>query len=124
MSQHTKEPWRHQRYKIESSLIVSCADASRIIAEVKFEDDARRIVAAVNACQHYSTEDLEEVGEHLSGVLVDTRKRCAELIAQRDELLAVLKMVVKYFGQTQIVNQELKTAIAGANFAIAKAVQP
>lgn len=51
---------------------------------------ARRIVACVNACKHYTTEDLEDVGENLSGVFVDVRARCAELVEQLDQAVRAL----------------------------------
>lgn len=93
MFNSTPGPWKYKT----PLLIVSpdgtcvartCATLGKYEAE---EANARRIVACVNACQNFTTKDLEEVGENFSGVLADTRKRCAELVAQSDELLAALK---------------------------------
>jgi hypothetical protein len=61
----------------------------RFIAEVNLyfggaEANARRIVAAVNACAGVATSDLEEVDGHFGGVYADAKKRIAELTEQRD----------------------------------------
>lgn len=116
MSEHTKGPWRTQRYKDECSLIVSVADASLIIAEVAAEAVARRIVAAVNACEGISTEVLEGGARHDWGDLMqaleaqlaeanDRSFRASEahvvtmgnllaMTAHRDQLLAALSDMV------------------------------
>lgn len=110
MSKHTPEPWIlsdlfEDEYGYPAVAIGYCEPefepggavfTEEAIANVSgmhwdAKANARRIVAAVNACKYYTTEELEEVGEHLSGVLVDTRKRCAELVSERDELLAIIK---------------------------------
>lgn len=109
MSQHTPEPWSYANgdghYDGAVVIIGGRMTPRSPLAHIRdicgdAEADARRIVACVNACKHYRTEDLEEVGENLSGVFADTRERCAELIAHRDELLAALKRAEPLVEQT------------------------
>lgn len=66
--------------------------------------NARRIVACVNSCKNYTTEDLEEVGENLSSVFADVRARCADLVAQRDELLAAIEGYLPYMPSSTAKN--------------------
>lgn len=94
---HTPGPWSVKDseegllYRDLISYELGCQNMLASTYGVNCEQDARRIVACVNACKHYSTEDLEEVGEHLSGVFAYTRGRCAELIAERDQAVRALK---------------------------------
>ena len=69
------------------SVVTHAADISLVESMNRIED-ARRIVACVNACAGLPTEQLEssQHGGVLNGV--------AGLIAQRDELLAALEIIV------------------------------
>ena len=67
--------------------------------------NARRIAACVNACEGIGTERLEDLGRPLMQHLIgcDERaarqvKEAADLTAQRDELLAALKVLVENGG--------------------------
>jgi hypothetical protein len=57
--------------------------------------NARRIVACVNACEGYSTDDLEHFGRFLSSGEADALAEHHALIEQqRDELLTICKNAV------------------------------
>lgn len=96
MSEHTKEPWRISQYGN-----VVAGDNNNFTNEVRVkgftlssgktcEDNARRIVACVNACEGIPTEVLES-GPHR----IIQRYAAAE--RQRDELLAALKDLHKAY---------------------------
>ena len=76
---HTKEPW-----KVSGTEHI-VAGGNYVVALDCKPEDARRIVACVNACAGLSTQCLEETGggvEHYIAV-----------IKQRDELLAALEKI-------------------------------
>lgn len=115
MSEHTKEPWAlddtddglvlegHERWPMDEEYICLLIDISK--------SDARRIVACVNACAGWTTEDLEAGAISAS---VDTEMQwerammaaigedgvksvsdaIATLKAQRDGMLAALQMAL------------------------------
>ena len=81
--QHTKEPW-----KVSGTEHI-VAGGNYVVALDCKPEDARRIVACVNACAGLSTQCLEETGggvEHYIAV-----------IKQRDELLAALEEITNVF---------------------------
>ena len=108
MSKHTPEPWKinHDDSTEEWSIVTN--QYGSIVANVNEEtgpelagsipvmrkmpgmENARRIVACVNACAGLPAEQLEV--SPLSGVL----NGVAGLIAQRDELLAALEIIAAY----------------------------
>ena len=90
------------------SVVTHAADISLVESMNRIED-ARRIVACVNACAGLPTEQLESSppGGILNGV--------AGLITQRDELLAALEFVMSAHGE------QLDSAFAQAQNAISKA---
>jgi hypothetical protein len=63
MAEHSPEPWiisEYGRYLGGAQFSVcSLARPDRIVAECKYEEEARRIVACVNACKGLSTAGLE-----------------------------------------------------------------
>ena len=70
--------------------------------------NARRIAACVNACEGIGTERLEDLGRPLMQHLIgcDERaarqvKEAAALTAQRDELLAALKVAEESVGDSK-----------------------
>ncbi len=97
---HTPEPWRVK----EDGWTIDAEFAAHVdgIAAILFNglqdpdcraqagEDARRIVACVNACEHIGTGLLEEGG----GVLAMLRRR-AELQTERDALKALNAEMVK-----------------------------
>ena len=91
---HTKEPWRidpRAAMRIVASEDTNVAlSACSGLAKDEWEDNARRIVACVNACAGIDTDELESLPR---GLLTDPS--CdqyaadnATLCAQLDELLA------------------------------------
>lgn len=77
--------------------------------ESENEANANRIVACVNACDGYTTEQLEALAGgnvkrevvRFADKLSDAENRYLKAEAQRDTLLAALKDLVKYEGTTQ-----------------------
>jgi hypothetical protein len=68
------------------------------------EEDARRLVACWNACEKFSTEDIERANEgypqgrdriELILDLTEARKRVAILESERDELVKALRALYK-----------------------------
>lgn len=94
---HTKEPWNFHRLATyeEPGWVLRWADQGgqhmrRVDYKGSFtEEDARRIVACVNACADLSTDALERFG---LGSAFGTR--LFEVEQQRDELLASLDAIV------------------------------
>ena len=122
MSKHTQEPWvlfevgdRVKHFcpaseKEKTSILTVTLEDGTAFGAVYSEDDARRIVACVNACAGLPTEQLESspLGGVLNGV--------AGLIAQRDELLAALEGVLAVVGDsTGVAGYHLNGDIADWN---------
>ena len=91
--QHTPTPWGFSRddengveFNITSDkwYVAVCCDAP---GNAFPQDNARRIVACVNACAGIPTDDLEQCP---SGGLFHLADHANELVKQRDELLAAL----------------------------------
>lgn len=96
------------------------------------EANARRIVVCVNACDGYTTEQLEALAGgnvkrevvDFADKLSDAENRYLKAEAQRDTLLAALKDLVKYEGTTQetgigvFPSDELGAAVMQAQAAI------
>ena len=122
MSKHAQEPCGVFQYA-SGDVFVSYKEASFHICEIGSEDDdsvipdARRIVACVNACAGLPTEQLESSppGGILNGV--------AGLIAQRDELLAALEIIVaseEFHGDSFVCDFGTLQGVASAAIAKAK----
>lgn len=86
--QHTPEPWGHIRGQILSPMADDPTTAN-VVADCGWEPqglaDARRIVAAVNACRGVKTDELES----LEGKLLVAW--AADLLKERDEARAMVK---------------------------------
>lgn len=99
MTAHTPEPWEAYsvlvRTKITAEdpagwLLADCqATGSRSI------ENARRIVACVNACAGISTENLEQ-NRQLKEGLQGLNERIREAEQQRDVLLKALQSIQEY----------------------------
>jgi hypothetical protein len=114
MAEHTKEPWHvnHDRPDdAKSQLSISNGDARIIANVVTFarthgldggKENARRIVACVNACAGIPTEDLE----------ADEIKK----------LIGAMRFVLAFYepGQTYLDTNAWKNAEAGARRVMAK----
>ena len=57
--QHTAEPW--ECVVIGKSIVVRSCDGHPITVVMRHLEDARRIVAAVNACKGLTTVELERI---------------------------------------------------------------
>ena len=94
MSEHTKEPWhlsQDGQHVLSRTGEMSFAHVAEVFHDV---EDARRIVACVNAFAGISTENIEE-NKPLAEVLrwLNERIRMAE--QQRDKLLAALTEIAE-----------------------------
>lgn len=119
------------------SVVTHAADIGLVESMNRIED-ARRIVACVNACRGLPTEELEEKGlvaavgtqllaaddraegqereiRRLARIAVDAENQLADSLNQRDELLAALEFVMSAHGE------QLDSAFAQAQNAISKA---
>lgn len=101
--EYSKTPWRVECEKFEKNYhnpnawprlfsgdFEICGTEGFYSDNLKLDKaNARRIVAAVNAVDHISTEELE------SGKMQSMVQRAADAEAQRDELLVVLEELVE-----------------------------
>jgi hypothetical protein len=105
MSAHTPGPWHVEPggdniIRGPNGECV-CADGSGAFIAIVNDEDARRIVTCVNACEGILTEALEaEPGQRLVKYLSDRKANhlvasleIGKLTAQRDALLAALKLI-------------------------------
>lgn len=106
MSEHTSEPWKFSETRVYFPGIQGGFDLRYCPAP---RDNARRIVACVNACKGYSTEDLEEFGRFAENTIPLLEQQCAELAeAMRD--------VIREFDNAD----DYKVAFNNARAALAK----
>lgn len=85
---YTKEPWVVAKGRTHNNNLViedSCGECIALVMEggINDEEDARRIVACVNACAGLPTDLIEKHGVTRSGIA----KGVEELEKQRDALL-------------------------------------
>lgn len=90
---HTKEPWVANGNGIHSG--VHCVALTQAWEAPIRQEDARRIVACVNACKGISTEELERLCQ-LTPMLFSEWLNTPDpvhdkVVQQRDELLAAAK---------------------------------
>jgi len=110
MSEHTKEPWKvvgpyFGHFYIRNDPAEWNGMGYQHICSVPYEQgvdffhaNARRIVACVNACEGIGTGWLEKNAAMLQSIVEDIQNVSCQLDearAQRDELLAAAKTVVK-----------------------------
>lgn len=130
MSGHTKEPWAWQEIDMEDKEWGACeiqADDNFVATMVLGAQNARRIVACVNACAGIETAQLENIvliGDTLKERFFALTVEQDELIAQRDELISAAKLCKAHLAAwmkdhgDDIASIE---AMNAANAAIAKA---
>jgi hypothetical protein len=105
MAEHTKEPWlvidadNHHGTYIENSdgdticdLYVMDRVAQKPIEQDNAENNARRIVACVNACVGYTNEELENHPQPIMTQLLNQRDKLEQ---QRNALLEELKNIAE-----------------------------
>ena len=123
MSKNTPEPWklcRNDQSVGDARGYAVCDVWPRgddQLANEEGKDNARRIVACVNACAGLPTEQLESSPP--GGVL----KGVAGLISQRDELLAALEIIAaseEFHGDSFVCDFGTLQGVAGAAIAKAK----
>jgi len=120
-NKHTRGPWRHQQgYNnvfttsdpengVGSTIVIATVLASQVAGGADEADaNARRIVACVNACEGIDTSLLEQLRFPLSVL----HRRELELLAQRDELLMALQLVVANTSDGEMLNKMARAAIA------------
>ena len=116
-TEHTLEPWKSIEEQFHGEVLNFIGDKDgRTIGEIYTENDARRIVACVNACAGLPTEVLERYKLGVIGVDYKSTKQ------QRDELLAALERSLESFeyiakygnscGHSQLRIPDLKAVIA------------
>jgi len=124
---HTKEPWATEYRKTalgqysqevfdsEGQVIASMAwypvKVSETTTATNREANARRIVACVNACAGFSTEDLELCPE--SG-LFHLASHALQLVDQRDELMNALEHQCEVLNRNGYSTNKAQEAIARA----------
>ena len=108
MSRHTREPWKYEKELSagcdEWLISMDAGDRGRgiCIAETRpgsvasGQENARRIVACVNACRGISTDELEQ-----HGLVSAFGAELMELEKQRDELLAALQGMIDIANDSQ-----------------------
>ena len=127
MSGHTKEPWDWSEHKFNSAPFEGTLDAecgiypplgeSGPVAIASGKENARRIVACVNACAGIPTDDLEACPDRGLFHLAD---HANQLVIQRDELLAALENLLKaadlFFAENEGLcgREQARAAIASA----------
>jgi hypothetical protein len=96
---HTKEPWVVSKHNDGFGIAKETDYGNYWIADAipnqpagaTEEANARRIVAAVNACKGITNEELEWIAS--TGGMLGPRQDISMLAEQRDELLASLKRI-------------------------------
>lgn len=107
MSKHTPEPWslleagdciKHQVpvSSDRTSILTIATEGAIAFGAVYSADDARRIVACVNACRGLSTDELVQ-----HGLVSAVGTELLELEQQRDELLAALQGMIDIANDSQ-----------------------
>ena len=100
-TKHTKEPWSINDWPQDTTDITIGASLTPLIAKVSLrnvsineqKDNARRIVACINACEGFSIEELE--GADLFKDSIESQSEIVALKQQRDELLYALQEFVR-----------------------------
>lgn len=110
MSKHTPEPWEYSCGAIfqergsvsiartHGAELFQGAMTDRDAISERIKEDARRIVACVNACRGLPTDELEQKGliAAVGSDLLELDGQLAEIKQQRDELLAALEDIIAY----------------------------
>jgi len=143
MTEHTKEPWIaiEQDRGFHELIITTQARIDSSIGEIcgmnihyrnpmgeEQRANARRIVAAVNACAGISTEQLENppnstqlfagIAGRLTSNNMKLRDDLSDVTAQRDQLLAALEAIIDLHDSARR-GSDVAVAIGSARAAIA-----
>jgi hypothetical protein len=113
-----EKPYKHPKCKESSGRIKNGAGKTVFSGYLASDEDGRRIVACVNACEGISTNLLEEFPRGINGISVVAIGKLRDLAqAQRDELLAAAKLALDWLVSTGADGSplpELREAIAKA----------
>lgn len=96
MIEHKKEPWSEPEYdncEVRGSEWWEIPGVGRTYTE----EDARRIVACVNACTGFKTEELEKIAQSDDGLRTYSHETVRAIAEQRGELLSALKDVCEMY---------------------------
>ena len=129
MSNHTPEPWslleagdsiKHQVpvSSDRTSILTIATEGAIAFGAVYSADDARRIVACVNACRGLSTDELEQ-----HRLVSAVGYELIELTKQRDELLEAAKAVVTRWDTPNWKDAEPTAAVIGRLRAILQKIE-
>ena len=88
MSKHAKTPWLYEKI-IGMRLLY---DATFMPVELDLIENGQRIVACVNGCEGLDNEQVENLAQKVSTLVMNH----ADALAQRDELLSALEGIKKF----------------------------
>jgi len=113
----TKEPWVYQEIAPDDKDWGACeiqGEVDFVATMVLGVDNARRIVACVNACAGIQIEHLEEVQGEFGKAFLDAKERAVNYKQQRDELFKALKGIQDTMGFDWLLPEfdEARNAIA------------
>lgn len=115
MSGHTPEPWTFNKndlrgfdFQIRAAEGVQIGETQELLGKKRAlanpAENARRIVACVNACAGIPTETLEETGSFPEAAARELKT----LKQQRDRLLEEIKRVLAALPTTCLADEEVK----------------
>lgn len=116
MSEHTPEPW--ELYEGGCDGPDSVAGKTGHVCTCELNEDARRIVACVNACKGIDTEVLEKIEDpqnqfDILGLREDALHRGRETAqAQADRAMALLRRFVDELPTNSWVHEEARVFLA------------
>ena len=133
MSKHTPEPWIAEKaHDIDAiawvgQFAVLPQNHAAQVVRGNTEEDARRIVACVNACKGFTTEGLQR--SQIGTIMYERLEAMREAIRQRDELLVALHdaatsletIQLRSFGQDSFLDSKPEMrSYAGSRAAVAR----
>lgn len=113
---HTNAPWTFKQ--ASGKIYATIGGNGKLIAVIKnkiSDEDGRRIVAAVNACEGIQTDYLAAMGGMT--ILAKANAQADTVNQQRDELLAALKNIVNLIDS----GEGIKTVRNGRSLQLARA---
>lgn len=131
---HIPEPWKTEvlgdTLRITKAELDDGNDDILVLGDCRDEQkqaNARRIVAAVNACAGVSTDALEKIASLNDCKPLFTRAEIYQLILQRDELSTALQkcrtgceVIATQFENAGVTAENYREAVIAADAALAK----
>lgn len=114
-NKHTPEPWAVKGATIRTAdgIGIDVIATMQVSNQPFWDEDARRIVACVNACAGCATEVLETAPVGFFNSTYGHPKYLEEITKQRDELLAELEWCAKSLNPNNERTKRVFAAIAG-----------